>query len=192
MAEDTQGGDAASIKSPTNKPKHELPQTQVGKLWEAFGNPDERINVHPGASYNPTHTPKPKDISISESLKTIKLEDFSTFHKKPCARDSLLLGLGAGFGIGGIRGIVGGMSAMWPASNWAVGAFAIASLASYEFCQRRRVNEMKGMQKAVELMAELKAKKQKEKEQLQAIREAEAEELRKRKSWTNLSNYKFW
>lgn len=108
MAEDTQGGDAASMKSPTNKPKHELPQTQVGKLWEAFGNPDERINVHPGASYNPTHTPKPKDITISESLKTIKLEDFSTFHKKPCARDSLLLGLGAGFGIGGIRGIVGG------------------------------------------------------------------------------------
>lgn len=108
MAEDTQGGDAASIKSPTNNPKHELPQTQVGKLWEAFGNTDERINVHPGASYNPTHS-KPKDnITVSESLKSIKLEDFSTFHKKPCARDSLLLGLGAGFGIGGIRGIVGG------------------------------------------------------------------------------------
>uniref|UniRef100_A0A093XHS8 Cytochrome c oxidase assembly protein COX20, mitochondrial n=1 Tax=Talaromyces marneffei PM1 TaxID=1077442 RepID=A0A093XHS8_TALMA len=107
MAEDATGGDAASIKSPTNKPKPEFPQTQVGKLWEAFGNPDERINVHPGASYNPAHSPKPKDITISESLKSIKLEDFSTFHKKPCARDSLLVGLGAGFGIGGIRGIVG-------------------------------------------------------------------------------------
>lgn len=81
---------------------------------------------------------------------------------------------------------------MWAACNWAVGAFAVASLASYEFCQRRRVDEMRNMQKAVELMAELKMKKQKEKEQQKAIQEAEAEELRKRKSWTNLSNYKFW
>lgn len=107
MADDTQGGDSPSIKSTTNKPKHEFPKTQVGKLWEAFGNPEDPINVHPGASYNPTHQ-KPKDITVSESLKSISLEDFSTFHKKPCARDSLLVGLGAGFGIGGVRGIVGG------------------------------------------------------------------------------------
>lgn len=81
---------------------------------------------------------------------------------------------------------------MWPGCNWAVGAFAIASIASYEFCQRRRVNEMKGMQEAMALMAELKVKKQKEKDQLKAAREAEEEEIRRQKSWTNLSNYKFW
>lgn len=51
------------------------------------------------------------------------------------------------------------------------------------------------MKQAVELMKELKMKKQREKEQRQAEREAAArlaEEEKRRKSWTNLSNYKFW
>ena len=51
---------------------------------------------------------------------------------------------------------------------------------------------MKGMQKAVELMAELKAKKQKEQDELKASQKAAEEEVRRQKSWTNLSNYKFW
>jgi cytochrome c oxidase assembly protein subunit 20 len=104
---DTQGGEPASQQSPTNKPKHEFPKSQVGKLWEAFGNPEEPINVHPGAKYSPSHE-KPKEVSLSESLKSVSLSDFSTFHQKPCARDSLMIGLGTGFGIGGVRGIVGG------------------------------------------------------------------------------------
>jgi cytochrome c oxidase assembly protein subunit 20 len=49
------------------------------------------------------------------------------------------------------------------------------------------------MKQAVELMKELKIKKQQEKEQKAAEVAARlAEEERKRKSWTNLSNYKFW
>jgi cytochrome c oxidase assembly protein subunit 20 len=51
------------------------------------------------------------------------------------------------------------------------------------------------MKQAVELMRELKVQKQKEKEQKKAAEEAarlaKAEE-QKRRSWTNLSNYKFW
>lgn len=47
------------------------------------------------------------------------------------------------------------------------------------------------MKQAVDLMKEVKLKKQQEKEQ--AVEAARlAEEEKKRKSWSNLSSYKFW
>ncbi|KAJ9291612.1 hypothetical protein DTO021C3_969 [Paecilomyces variotii] len=172
------------------KPKHELPKSQVGKLWEAFGNPEEPINMAPGAYSNAGG--KAKDISVADTVKSISLSEISSFYKTPCSRDSLLIGLGAGFGVGGLRGIVGGLKSLWPACNWAVGSFAVFSIAAYELCQRQRVKEIDGMKQAVEMMKELKLKKQREKEQKQAEEAARQEEERKRKSWTNLSNYKFW
>jgi cytochrome c oxidase assembly protein subunit 20 len=48
------------------------------------------------------------------------------------------------------------------------------------------------MKQAVEMMKELKIKKQREKEEKAAEAARLAEEERKRKSWTNLANYKFW
>lgn len=104
---DRASSDTSTTAPATNKPKHEFPKSQVGKLWDAFGNPEEPINVLPGATYNPT-SEKPKDATLTESVKSISLKDFTTFYKAPCARDSLLVGMGAGFGIGGIRGILGG------------------------------------------------------------------------------------
>lgn len=49
-----------------------------------------------------------KDVGVVDVLKTIKLSEFKEVHKKPCVRDSLLTGIGGGFGIGGIRAIWGG------------------------------------------------------------------------------------
>ncbi|PYI07504.1 cytochrome oxidase biogenesis protein, Cox20 subunit [Aspergillus sclerotiicarbonarius CBS 121057] len=172
------------------KPKHEFPKSQVGKLWDAFGNPEEPVNMLPSAGAKSGRTTK--DITVTEAMKSMSLENVTSFHKAPCARDSLLLGIGAGFGVGGVRGVVGGLRSVWTACNWAVGAFAITALAAHEFCQRRRVEELDGMKQAVELMKELKLKRQREKEQ--KIEEAArlAEEERRRKSWTNPSNYKFW
>lgn len=48
------------------------------------------------------------------------------------------------------------------------------------------------MKQAVELMQQLKVKKQREKEQKLEEAARLAEEEKRRKSWTNLSNYKFW
>ncbi|KAF7593431.1 hypothetical protein BBP40_011533 [Aspergillus hancockii] len=174
------------------KPKHDFPKSQVGKLWDAFGNPEESANVL-STGAGPSGRVQTNDVTVTEAMKSLSLQDATTFYKKPCARDSLLLGIGAGFGIGGVRGVLGGLRSMWTACNWAVGAFAITSLAAHEFCQRRRVQELDGMKQAVELMKELKIKKQQEKEQKAAEVAARlAEEEKKRKSWTNLSNYKFW
>ncbi|GIC86873.1 COX20 family protein [Aspergillus udagawae] len=187
--EQTASEDSSSSRKKT---KYELPKSQVGKLWEAFGNPEESANVLSNTGYNGTKKDA-NDVSVTEAMKSMSLKEVTSFYKAPCARDSLLLGIGAGFGIGGVRGVLGGLRSIWTACNWAVGAFAITSLAAHEFCQRRRVQELDGMKQAVELMKELKLKKQREKEKQMAEEAARlAEEEKKRKSWTNLSNYKFW
>ena len=49
-----------------------------------------------------------------EALSTIKLKDFKDVYKKPCARDALLTGIGAGFGVGGVRAIMGGQFLSYP------------------------------------------------------------------------------
>jgi cytochrome c oxidase assembly protein subunit 20 len=92
---------------PRKKPKYDTPKSQTAKLWEAFGNPEEPINLLPGANYNSAGG-KPKEATLTDAFKTLSLSDLTTFYKTPCARDSLLVGMGAGFGIGGVRGILGG------------------------------------------------------------------------------------
>ena len=51
------------------------------------------------------------------------------------------------------------------------------------------------MKEAADLMKDLKIKKQRERELAKKMQEEAAraaEEERKRKSWTNMANYKFW
>jgi cytochrome c oxidase assembly protein subunit 20 len=48
------------------------------------------------------------------------------------------------------------------------------------------------MKQAVDLMKELKDKKQRDKEKAAEEAAKRAEEERRKKSWTDLSNYKFW
>jgi cytochrome c oxidase assembly protein subunit 20 len=111
MAEDTLESTAPNSEQHNNpqeqkKPKHEFPKSQVGKLWDAFGNPEESANVlatGPGSSGRDS-----SDVTVTDAMKSMSLKDATTFYKKPCARDSLLLGIGAGFGIGGVRGVLGG------------------------------------------------------------------------------------
>ncbi|KAL4796878.1 hypothetical protein BDV19DRAFT_387749 [Aspergillus venezuelensis] len=179
--------DTADDTPPAQKPKYERSQSQVGKLWEAFGNPEDQVNMLPNATGK-----KANEVSMMEAVKTMPLHTTTTFYRTGCARDSLLYGIGAGFGIGGVRGILGGMRSIWSACNWAVGVFAVTSLGLHEFCRHRRKQELDGMKQAVEMMAQLKMKKQREKEEQVAEAARLAEEEKKRKSWTNPSNYKFW
>lgn len=87
------------------KTKYELPKSQVGKLWEAFGNPEDQANVLPGTVSNSKN--KDSDVTVTEALKSLSAKDM-TFYKTPCARDALMLGIGAAFGVGGIRAVSGG------------------------------------------------------------------------------------
>ncbi|EEQ30588.1 hypothetical protein McanMca71_000712 [Microsporum canis] len=181
-------------KTTDGKAKYELSKSQAGKLWEELGNPSEPVNLMPGGTYNSAGG-KPKEVTFMNSLQSLSLDKFISAYKAPCARDSLLLGIGTGFGVGGVRAILGGIRSLWSASNWAVGSFAIVSLAAHEYCQRQRAIEREGMKEAAELMRELKLRKQKERDAARKLQEEEearkAEEARRR-SWTNPSNYKFW
>lgn len=51
---------------------------------------------------------KIENPTLSKALKTIKVEDFKHIHQKPCVRDALLVGMGIGFGAGGLRASLGG------------------------------------------------------------------------------------
>lgn len=67
----------------------------------------QNANLLPGGTMN-TAGGKVRETSILEAAKTIKLGDFRELHKKPCARESFLVGIGAGFGVGGLRAVMGG------------------------------------------------------------------------------------
>lgn len=100
---------ASTPNTDPKKPKHQFPQSQVGKLWDAFGNPEEPVNALANATYKPRGN-ESKDVSYSEVVGNVSLSEISSFYKAPCARESLLTGIGAGFGIGGVRAVFGGLS----------------------------------------------------------------------------------
>lgn len=122
MADDTQdpgssleaGSNIQNSRSSPNsqKPKHEPSQSQTGKLWDAFGNPEEPANALAKATYKPRGK-DPKDVSYSEIIGSVSLSEMSTIHKRPCARESLMTGIGVGFGIGGLRGVLKGILALF-------------------------------------------------------------------------------
>jgi cytochrome c oxidase assembly protein subunit 20 len=97
----------AETPSSRKKPKRAFTNSQEGKLWEEFGNPEEPINLLPGGTYNSAGG-KPKEVTLMDTIKSLPISDFASFYKTPCARDSLLVGIGTGFGVGSIRGILGG------------------------------------------------------------------------------------
>ena len=105
MAADTRD-DTPSPKTPEDRSN---PPPHRGKTYETFNVPaaPENANALPGGNTN-TAGGRPKEVGIIDAAKTVRLEDLKEVHKKPCVRDALLTGIGAGFGIGGIRGILGG------------------------------------------------------------------------------------
>ena len=108
------GNDAETTPAP-KKPKHEFPKSQVGKLWEEFGNPEEPINLMPGGTYNSAGG-KPREPTYWDAVKSVFAGDpnnpnsvsLTQVHKAPCARDALLVGIGVGFGTGGLSAVLGG------------------------------------------------------------------------------------
>lgn len=64
-------------------------------------------NALPGGGQN-TAGSKNQEASLLDAAKSIRLSEFKEVHKKPCVRDALMTGIGTGFGIGGVRSILGG------------------------------------------------------------------------------------
>lgn len=169
-------------------------------------------------TYTPTPPPAPSaneyarapPATVTDAVRTIALNDFTSVHTQPCVRSSLLYGIGAGFAFGGLRLVLGGVSNCLPAcptrntelcaapvpkaANWAAGTFVGASLVTYEFCRYRRSREKAGMQRAIEIIDRRKAERelqmQEKRERARAQKELEertAAEVPARRSW-----YRFW
>ena len=106
--------------------------------------------------------------NILKIVKSVKLRDFKDVYKKPCARDSLLTGIGTGFVFGTLRAIRGdhlfiywspshqcGLIELGPtfqSCSWAVGTFCFSSWAAFEYCNRKKALEMQRVKKAVEVI----------------------------------------
>lgn len=195
------GDDESDRPKRKAQPKHpDFPKTQVGKLWDELGHPDEPANIMPGGTYNSAGG-KPPNVtvwgtiaSIPQDISNVRFEELRNVHRIPCAREGLLYGIGAGFGVGGMRAILGGT--VWNSCNFAVGAFTVIAGGSFAWCQRGLAREKQEMRKVVELMKARQfeqARKEKEEEAAKA-REMQkaAEEERLRRSWTRWDNYRFW
>ncbi|KAI9847628.1 MAG: hypothetical protein M1837_002202 [Sclerophora amabilis] len=166
------------------------PPPHSHKVYETF-SPPANANVLPGGTTN-TAGGAVEDVSIGKAVKTIKLEDFTNVHRQPCVRDSLLAGILGGFGMGGVRAVLG--ASIPKASNWAVGTFCTVSFAAYEVCQYRRHREQEGMRRAVEIIDRKKIEREQKMQQTrEARRKAKEEEDKKAEEQAKQKKgWKFW
>ncbi|TVY80626.1 Cytochrome c oxidase protein [Lachnellula suecica] len=167
------------------EPPHHVKST---KVYEVFNAPANANSLPDGSGHN-TAGGRPQNPKLSEAVKTVRIEDFKQVHMYPCVRESLLTGIGGGFGVGAVRAIWGRSRSIPKAANWAVGTFVFLSLGSYEFCQYRRMLEKSHMKRAVEIIDKKKAQKEAEakakREERRRLHEEKELEAKK-------SSWKFW
>ncbi|MCJ1236600.1 hypothetical protein MMC14_004582 [Varicellaria rhodocarpa] len=165
-------------------------------------SPPASANLIPGGTANTAGGHSTRPATLVDAFKTIKVEDLTEVHKKPCVREALMVGIAGGFGIGGARGIFG--STVFSACNFATLSFIVLSAGMYEFCQRKRQLEMNSIKRATEIMERKKIEKEKEMEGKREERRKrrEGEERRKERESRggsrsqdgggNKGSWKFW
>ena len=115
-------GDTRDSQSSTSTPSS-APSTAsqtASSQWPAFNptssqslasdttsSPPVSANLIPGGATN-TAGGSLREVSFRDALRSIRLEELKEVHKKPCVRDALLVGIAGGFGVGGIRAVLGG------------------------------------------------------------------------------------
>lgn len=106
MAADTREDSAHSGQSLPLTSSQSVKQRE----YERFNDP----STHGNANSLPGHATdiaggKVENGGFLDAVKSVKLNDFTEIHKKPCVRDSLMTGMSAGFVAGGLRAIRGGL-----------------------------------------------------------------------------------
>jgi cytochrome c oxidase assembly protein subunit 20 len=108
MAGDIRDSDQPTPRGPlpgaTAPPGH----VKDPKIYEVFNGPPKSANALPEGSGLNTAGAHAEVPTLSEAVKTVRLQDFQQVHMYPCVRESLLNGIGGGFGIGGLRLLFGG------------------------------------------------------------------------------------
>ncbi|KAI9884279.1 MAG: DNA polymerase epsilon catalytic subunit [Watsoniomyces obsoletus] len=182
-AEHSTSGPLEPPQSTTSTTPSVSEERQNGVYQSPFGPPSPSASDSAiGEPSNVNEVPKPP-MSVGEIFRSITWDEVKNFHKQVCVRDSLLAGILGGFVIGGGRAILG--APIPKAANWAVGAFACASLGAHEFCMYRRRREIEGMQLALKVM-----EKRREKGKGKGGEQQEGQEKQKNVSRENLASMK--
>ena len=106
MAADTREN---ATSKPSESSKSTTPPSQ-GTAHEPYAVPVAPPNANvlsAGAGLN-TAGGRIKEATYFDALRNIKFRDFLEVHTYPCTRDAFLTGIGGGFGIGGVRAVLGG------------------------------------------------------------------------------------
>ncbi|KAL9137153.1 MAG: hypothetical protein Q9175_001638 [Cornicularia normoerica] len=172
MAADTRENATSKPSEPSKSTKSSSRETAPEPYAVSVAPPD--ANALPAGAGLNTAGGRPKQASYFDALRSIQLSDFQEVHNKPCVRDALLTGIGGGFGISGVRAILG--ASVWKTCNSAVLTFVFGSFMMYEYCQRSRQLEMQGMKRAVEVIDRKRAEKRKKAEKVGAARRKAKEE----------------
>jgi len=85
------------------------------------------------------------------AAQTISTKDFENVPSIPCARNSLLYGIGGGTAIGCTRYLT---SSVFVASNWAVASFILIAAASWQRCRAIQLNETEMVKRLKESQVE--------------------------------------
>lgn len=123
MAADTR--EDASSKPPESSKSTTSPSK--GTAHEPYAVPVAPPNANAlpaGAGLN-TAGGRTKEASYFDALRSIKTSDFQEIHTKPCVRDAMLTGIGGGFGIGGVRAILGGTLISSPLTRYGADRYSL-------------------------------------------------------------------
>ena len=91
----------------TRKPNTATEKAFAGEQWadaQPSYKPPENANIMAGGTEH-TAGGKTVDVGLVDAAKTISKDDWTKLHRKPCVKDSLLTGIGAGAAMGGARAI---------------------------------------------------------------------------------------
>ncbi|KAL8836750.1 MAG: hypothetical protein Q9170_002779 [Blastenia crenularia] len=165
--------DSRQSKSSSQSPDTSDPSAS-GKTYDTFNYPASAENINSLNANSNNARGQPTNAGLTDGLKSIKLGDFKEVHKKPCTREGFLAGIAAGFGIGGIRAILG--APIFTACSWAVGAFTFGSFVMHEYCQQQRRIEKAGIQRINAALDEKKIEIEKKREEKRKARRKAKEE----------------
>ncbi|CAE6415664.1 unnamed protein product [Rhizoctonia solani] len=116
------------------------------------------IDPNQGDADGTVTTPAAGTSRTLEAIKRIDpVQDFKRIPSMPCARESLMYGIGTGAGIGGIRFI--SSRSILTSCHWAVGTFVLVSSFSWYTCRAALSKEQRVMRTIAERYPERNAKK---------------------------------
>ncbi|PVH92666.1 hypothetical protein DM02DRAFT_619801 [Periconia macrospinosa] len=159
-------------------------------------------NTMPGGTAHTAGGARPGDdaeLTYFQAVRSLPLDYYLNFHKRPCVRDGQLTGIACGFLAGSLSFIL--RRPVRIASNHAVGTWVITSCIHYQTCQYYRSREKDGMRQAHALMEQKRASieqkkeaRRKAREEQERLEEIQRQEEIKRKSWSYWAskNLKFW